>query len=98
MTSATVEEAARNFPSLLAAIRSGQHELFITDEGETVATLSPVPSTRSKEELLRSLQETQEWWMSVTSQEERDSFAHDIEVAHVSMNQTVSSRFSDVPR
>lgn len=87
--SVPLDEAAGSLLALVAKARSSHEEMVLTDNGEPVAKLVPFPPKRSREETVKHLRDLQEWWMSVTTEEEREAFARDIEAGRKTVDQTL---------
>jgi antitoxin (DNA-binding transcriptional repressor) of toxin-antitoxin stability system len=85
--SVPLQEAASSLLALVAKARSSHQEMVLTENGEPIAKLVPFPPKRTREEVIKSIRELQEWWMSVTTEEERESFAQDIEAGRKTVGQ-----------
>jgi prevent-host-death family protein len=84
-----LSEAARTLQALVREARVTNHETILTENGEEVAVIVPIPPKRSHEERVQHIAETMKWWEENTTNEEREDFARDLEAAHEIYNQPV---------
>jgi ketosteroid isomerase-like protein len=88
-----LSEAARTLQALVHNARVTKHETVLTEYGEDVAVIVPIPPKRSAEERLKHLEDLMEWWESTTTEEEREAFARDIESGRETIDQRIPDRW-----
>jgi prevent-host-death family protein len=89
-----LNEAARTLQALVREARVTNHETILTENGEEVAVIVPIPPKRSHEERVRHIAETMKWWEENSTEEEREAFARDIESARLTVDQHVPDRWA----
>lgn len=92
-TAVTLDEAAGDFRSLIARLRAIQQDVVVTSDGRPIARIVPFQSVLTGEARIASIGSSMERWYANTTEEERESFARDIESARTVVDQTIPNRW-----